>query len=405
MLDVNAQMEIIKRGTEQILPEDELIAKLERSMKTSTPLRIKQGFDPTAPDIHLGHTVTIRKLKQFQELGHEVIFLIGDFTGMIGDPSGRLESRKRMSREEVLKNAETYKKQIFKILDPHKTIIEFNSRWCSPMRFGDVLELTSKYTIARLLEREDFADRYKSNQPISVLEFLYPLVQGYDSVALRADVELGGTDQIFNLLVGREIQREYGQEPQVVITMPLLVGTDGVEKMSKSLGNYIGICESPKEIYGKTMSISDELILPYFRLLTEVPQGEIEAIERQMKKEEVNPRDFKMTLAREIVTMYYDRESAREAEEEFKRVFQDRGLPCEIPEFAVSAKDQPIWIVRLLTASGMVSSGGQARRLIAGGGVKINGQKVTDDSLELKVEGELVMKIGKKRFLKVVPGS
>ncbi|MCK4272074.1 tyrosine--tRNA ligase, partial [bacterium] len=237
-MDVNAQMEIIKRGTEQILPEDELIAKLERSMKTSTPLRIKQGFDPTAPDIHLGHTVTIRKLKQFQELGHEVIFLIGDFTGMIGDPSGRLESRKRMSREEVLKNAETYKKQIFKILDPHKTIIEFNSRWCSPMRFGDVLELTSKYTIARLLEREDFADRYKSNQPISVLEFLYPLVQGYDSVALRADVELGGTDQIFNLLVGREIQREYGQEPQVVITMPLLVGTDGVEKMSKSLGNY-----------------------------------------------------------------------------------------------------------------------------------------------------------------------
>jgi len=405
MLDVNAQMEIIRRGTEQILPEDELIAKLERSVKTSTPLRIKQGFDPTAPDIHLGHTVTIRKLKQFQELGHEVIFLIGDFTGMIGDPSGRLESRKQMSREEVLKNAETYKKQIFKILDPHKTIIEFNSRWCSPMRFGDVLELTSKYTIARLLEREDFADRYKSNKPISVLEFLYPLVQGYDSVALRADVELGGTDQIFNLLVGREIQREYGQEPQVVITMPLLVGTDGVEKMSKSLGNYIGICEPPKEIYGKTMSISDELILPYFRLLTEVPQGEIEAIERQMKKEEINPRDFKMTLAREIVTMYYDRESARAAEEEFKRVFQDRGLPCEIPEFAVSAKDQPIWIVRLLTASGMVSSGGQARRLIAGGGVKINGQKVTDDSLELKVEGELLMKLGKKRFLKVVPGS
>ncbi len=405
MLDVNAQMEIIRRGTEQILPEDELIAKLERSVKTSTPLRIKQGFDPTAPDIHLGHTVTIRKLKQFQDLGHEVIFLIGDFTGMIGDPSGRLESRKQMSREEVLKNAETYKKQIFKILDPHKTIIEFNSRWCSPMRFGDVLELTSKYTIARLLEREDFADRYKSNQPISVLEFLYPLVQGYDSVALRADVELGGTDQIFNLLVGREIQREYGQEPQVVITMPLLVGTDGVEKMSKSLGNYIGICEPPKEIYGKTMSISDELILPYFRLLTEVPQGGIEAIEHQMKKEDVNPRDIKMTLAREIVAMYYDRESARAAEEEFKRVFQDRGLPDEIPEFAVSAKDRPIWIVRLLTASGMVSSGGQARRLIAGGGVKINGQKVTDDSLELKVEGELLIKIGKKRFLKVVPGS
>ena len=405
MLDVDAQMEVIRRGTVEILPEEELIAKLERSVKTNTPLRIKQGFDPTAPDIHLGHTVTIRKLKQFQDLGHEVIFLIGDFTGMIGDPSGKLESRKQMNREEVLRNAETYKEQIFKILDPEKTRIEFNSRWCSPLNFGDVLELASKYTIARLLEREDFSERYQSNKPISVLEFLYPLVQGYDSVALQADVELGGTDQIFNLLVGREIQREYGQEPQVVITMPLLVGLDGVEKMSKSLGNYIGICEPPREMYGKTMSVSDDLIIPYFRLLTEVSGSELEAMEQQMAEEQVNPRDLKMRLAREIIAIYHGQEEARAAEDEFKHVFQDRGMPDEILEYAVAAKDQHIWIVRLLVASGMAATNGEARRLVYQGGIKIDGRKVTDQDLELQVDGELVIKIGKKRFLKVIPGS
>ena len=402
MSDVDAQMEIIRRGVEQILPEEELIAKLERSIRTHTPLRIKEGFDPTAPDIHLGSAVTIRKLKQFQDLGHEVIFLIGDFTGMIGDPSGMMESRKRMSREEVLKNAETYKEQVFKILDTDKTRIEFNSRWCNPMSFTDVLELASKYTIARLLEREDFAERYKSNRPISVLEFLYPLVQGYDSVALRADVELGGSDQVFNLLVGREIQREYGQEPQVVITMPLLVGTDGVEKMSKCLGNYIGICEPPKEMFGKTMSIPDELIIPYFRLCTDVPEVELETMENQMRGTEVNPRDVKMRLAREIVTMYHDAESAKAAEEEFKRVFQDRGLPDEIPVFQVSAEDLPIWIVKLLTASGMASSSSEARRLIAQGGVSVDGERVTDGNLELEVKGEALIKVGKLRHLRVV---
>jgi len=393
---------MIKRGTEQILPEEELIVKLEKSVRTNTPLRIKEGFDPTAPDIHLGSAVTIRKLKQFQDLGHEVIFLIGDFTGMIGDPSGMLESRKQISREEVLKNAETYKEQVFKILDPDKTRIEFNSRWCNPMSFADVLELASKYTIARLLEREDFAERYRSNRPISVLEFLYPLVQGYDSVALHADVELGGTDQIFNLLVGREIQREYGQEPQVVITMPLLVGTDGVEKMSKSLGNYIGICEPPNEMFGKTMSIPDELIIPYFRLCTDVPLVELETMENQMKGTEVNPRDLKMRLAQEIVTMYHDSKSAKAAQEEFKRVFQDRCLPNEIPLFQVSAEDLPIWIVKLLTASGMASSNGEARRLIAQGGVTINGQRVANENLELDVNRELTLKVGKRRFLRVI---
>ena len=402
MLPVETQLEMIKRGTEQILPEEELIVKLEKSVRTNTPLRIKEGFDPTAPDIHLGSAVTIRKLKQFQDLGHEVIFLIGDFTGMIGDPSGMLESRKQISREEVLKNAETYKEQVFKILDPDKTRIEFNSRWCNPMSFADVLELASKYTIARLLEREDFAERYRSNRPISVLEFLYPLVQGYDSVALHADVELGGTDQIFNLLVGREIQREYGQEPQVVITMPLLVGTDGGEKMSKSLGNYIGICEPPNEMFGKTMSIPDELIIPYFRLCTDVPLVELETMENQMKGTEVNPRDLKMRLAQEIVTMYHDSKSAKAAQEEFKRVFQDRCLPNEIPLFQVSAEDLPIWIVKLLTASGMASSNGEARRLIAQGGVTINGQRVANENLELDVNRELTLKVGKRRFLRVI---
>lgn len=405
MLNVDAQMEIIKRGTEQILPEEELIAKLERSVRTGIPLRIKEGFDPTAPDIHLGSAVTIRKLKQFQDLGHEVIFLIGDFTGMIGDPSGMLESRKRISREEVLKNAETYKEQVFKILDPDKTRIDFNSRWCNPMSFADVLELASKYTIARLLEREDFAERYKSNRPISVLEFLYPLVQGYDSVALQADVELGGTDQIFNLLVGREIQREYGQEPQVVITMPLLVGTDGVEKMSKSLGNYIGICEPPNEMFAKSMSIPDELIIPYFRLCTDVPGVELEVMERQLRNAEVNPMDLKKRLAGELVTIYHDQASAKAAEKEFKRVIQEGGVPAELPEFALSAKDLPIWIVRLLVSSGMVSSNSEARRLIAQGGVNIDGQRVTDENLELEVKREVKIKVGKLRHLRVVRKS
>jgi len=405
MRDVEAQLEIIRRGTEQIIPEDELIAKLERSVKTGTPLRIKQGFDPTAPDIHLGHTVTINKLKQFQDLGHEVIFLIGDFTGMIGDPSGKMESRQQMTREEVLANAETYKEQIYKILDPQKTLIEFNSTWCQPMTFADVLELASKYTVARLLERDDFSERFRDNRPISVLEFLYPLVQGYDSVALRADVELGGTDQIFNLLVGREIQREYGQEPQVVITMPLLVGTDGVEKMSKSLGNYIGICEPAREIYGKTMSIADDLIGPYFHLLTEVPAGELADMEKRMRSQQVNPRDLKMQLAREIVTRYYDHDTAVAAAEEFKRIFQQQGLPDEIQEYAVPAGDRPIWIVKLLVASGMAETNGQARRLIAQGGVRIGDEKITDQDLELDINEEILLKIGKKRFLKVIPGD
>ena len=401
---VQEQMEVIRRGTVEIIPEEELIKKLERSIRENRPLRIKEGFDPTAPDIHLGHVVTIRKLKQFQDLGHQVIFLIGDFTGMIGDPSGRNEMRKPLTKEEVLKNAETYKAQIFKILDPEKTIIEFNSRWCTPMKFEDVLVLASKYTVARILERDDFYKRYKEGKPISVLEFLYPLIQGYDSVALRADVEVGGTDQKFNLLVGREIQREYGQEPQVILTMPLLVGTDGVEKMSKSLGNYIGITEPPEEMYGKVMSIPDDLIYPYFELATDVPNEELARIKRDLEDPEVNPRDLKRRLAREIVTLYHGREMALHAEREFDRVFREKGAPSQVEEHVLKTTQDKIWIVRLLTTTGMASSSSEARRLIQQGGVSIDGERITDVNLEVDLGREFILKVGKRRFLKIRKG-
>lgn len=398
---VEEQMELIRRGAVEIIPEEELLKKLERSIQENKPLRIKEGFDPTAPDIHLGHVVTIRKLKQFQDLGHQVIFLIGDFTGMIGDPSGRNEIRKPLTKEEVLKNAETYKSQIFKILDPEKTIIEFNSRWCAPMKFEEVLVLASKYTVARILERDDFYKRYKEGKPISVLEFLYPLIQGYDSVALKADVEVGGTDQKFNLLVGREIQREYGQEPQVILTMPLLVGTDGVEKMSKSLGNYIGINEPPEEMYGKVMSIPDDLIYPYFELATDVPKEELVRIKQDLEDPEVNPRDLKRRLAREIVTLYHGREMALYAEREFDRVFRERAVPSQVEEYVLRTTQDKIWIVRLLTTTGMASSSSEARRLIQQGGVSIDGEKITDINLEVDLGKEFILKVGKRRFLKV----
>jgi len=395
-------MDVIRRGVVEIIPEEELVQKLERSLRENQPLRIKEGFDPSAPDIHLGHTVSIRKLKQFQDLGHEVIFLIGDFTGMIGDPSGRREMRKQLTREEVLKNAETYKEQIFKILDPEKTIIDFNSRWSNQMKFEDVLVLASKYTVARLLERDDFAERFRHNVPISVLEFLYPLVQGYDSVALRADVELGGTDQKFNLLVGRELQRSYGQQPQVIITLPLLIGTDGVEKMSKSLGNYIGINEPPNEMYGKAMSIPDTLIYSYFELVTDVPASELARLKRDLEDPQVNPRDLKARLAREIVRMYHGSLAAQRAEEEFNRVFREKGLPSELEEFRLDRSNGKIWIVRLLTSTGLAPSSSEARRLMEQGAVSINGQRITDANVEIPLERDFVLKVGKRRFLKIV---
>lgn len=400
MTSVQEQMEAILRGTAEVISEEELEGKLERSLRTGKPLTVKQGFDPTAPDIHIGHTVSLRKLRQFQDLGHKVVFLIGDFTGMIGDPSGRFEMRKRLSREEVLQNAKTYQEQVFKILDPERTVVAFNSEWCEPMKFEDVLVLASRYTVARMLERDDFSQRYKQGKPITIMEFLYPLIQAYDSVALKADVEVGGTDQKFNLLVGRDVQREYGQEPQVALMMPLLVGTDGKEKMSKSLGNYIGINEPPKEIYGKTMSIPDFLIYPYFELATDVDSSELVEIRRALEDPEVNPMDLKRRLARRLVAMYHGEEAARKAEEAFDKVFRKREVPDEVPEYVLN--QDRIWIVRLLTSSGLVSSNSEARRLIAQGGVYIDGQRVTDPNLEVEFEGGEVVKVGKRKFLKVV---
>lgn len=396
---VDEQLEILLRGCDQVVPEEELVSKLKRSYETDTPLIVKEGFDPTAPDLHLGHTVSIRKLKQFQNLGHTVVFLIGDFTGLIGDPSGQHEQRKRMTQEDVLANAETYKSQIFKILDPKKTVIDFNSRWSLPMKSEEILELASKYTVARLLERDDFSNRYKNGQPISILEFLYPLFQGYDSVALKADVELGGSDQLFNLLVGREIQREYGQEPQVVMTLPLLIGTDGVEKMSKTLGNYVGIFDPPEEMYGKTMSITDELIYPWFELCTDIPGSELAEIRRQLDEGTVNPRDLKSRLASEIVALYHDADAAAAAETHFRTVIVDKDLPDEMPEVSIS---EPVWIVELLEANGIVSSRGEARRLIEQGAISIDGERIDDQMYEVPVDGEHVLKVGKRRFLRVL---
>lgn len=400
MTSVQEQMEVILRGTAEVISEEELEGKIERSLRTGKPLTVKQGFDPTAPDIHIGHTVSLRKLRQFQDLGHKVVFLIGDFTGMIGDPSGRSEMRKRLSRQEVLQNARTYQEQVFKILDPERTVVAFNSEWCEPMKFEDVLVLASRYTVARMLERDDFSQRYKQGKPITIMEFLYPLIQAYDSVALKADVEVGGTDQKFNLLVGRDVQREYGQEPQVALMMPLLVGTDGKEKMSKSLGNYIGINEPPEEIYGKTMSIPDFLIYPYFELATDVDSSELAEIKRSLEDPEVNPMDLKRRLARRLVAMYHGEEAARRAEEAFDKVFRRREVPDEVPEYVLN--QDRIWIVRLLTSSGLASSNSEARRLIAQGGVYIDGRRVTDPNLEVEFKGGEVVKVGKRRFLRVV---
>jgi len=401
---VRNNIELLKRGTEEIIPLDEFQKKIERSEKENRPLIVKAGFDPTAPDIHLGHTVLLRKMKHFQDMGHTVVFLIGDFTGMIGDPSGKSETRKRLTREEVLANAETYKKQVFKILDREKTIVDFNSRWCQPMSFGEVLDLASRYNVARMLERDDFSNRYREGKPISILEFMYPLVQGYDSVALRADIELGGTDQKFNLLVGRDLQKEYGQEPQVIMTVPLLVGLDGVQKMSKSLGNYIGISESPREIFGKVMSISDELMFLYYELVTDVPMDELRAYRKGVTDGTTHPRDVKVRLAREICAQFYDRATAAEAEAEFNRIFVKKDLPDEIEEYVVpeeEKKEGKIWIARLLVLAGLAQSNGEARRLIKGGGVSIDGERVHGEEYELAFPRECVVKVGKRRFVRI----
>ena len=403
---IKNDIELLKRGVEEIIPIDEFEKKIEHSEKENKPLIIKAGFDPTAPDIHLGHTVLLRKMRHFQKMGHTVIFLIGDFTAMIGDPSGKSQTRKRLTREEVLKNAETYKKQVFKILDPEKTIIDFNSRWCMPMSFAEVLDLASRYNVARMLERDDFAKRYKEGIPISILEFLYPLIQGYDSVALKADIELGGTDQKFNLLVGRDLQREYGQEPQVILTLPLLVGLDGQQKMSKSLNNYIGIDEDPQQIFGKVMSISDELMFLYFELVTDVPELEIAGFKKGIHDGSVHPKDVKVRLAKEICAQFYNEKIAEEAKLEFDKIFVQKDLPSDMPEYKIpesEKKNNAIWIVKLLVLSGMAKTNGEARRLIEGGGVYIDGNKVENADAEIPCDISVIIKVGKRRFVKIIP--
>jgi tyrosyl-tRNA synthetase len=397
--EVKRALELIKRGIVDLIEEEELVKKLKRAYQEGRPLRIKAGFDPTAPDLHLGHTVLLRKLKHFQELGHEVYFLIGDFTAMIGDPTGRSETRPALTKEQVLENARTYKEQVFKILDPRKTRVVFNSEWFSKMTAEDIIRLCARYTVARILEREDFKKRFESGLPIAVHELIYPLFQAYDSVALKADVELGGTDQLFNLLIGRDIQREYGQEPQVIITLPLLEGLDGVQKMSKSLGNYVGIMEPPQEMYGKLMSIPDSLMWKYYELLTDLPLEEINKMKREVEGGRFHPKEAKKSLARIIVSQYHSEELARKAEEEFERVFSKRELPSDVETFEVSAGK--IYLPRILKDLGLTSSTSEARRLIAQRAIDIDKNPITSEELEL-LPGEYVLKIGKKRFVKFV---
>jgi len=400
MLKPDEQLKVIKRGVVEILLENELLKKLDYSYKKGLPLKIKVGFDPTAPDIHLGHTVLLEKMRQFQELGHEVIFIIGDFTGTIGDPTGKSEIRKPLTREEVLKNAETYKTQAFKILDPEKTKVVFNSEWMGKMTATDMIRLAAKHTVARMMERDDFNKRFKSNQPIGIHEFLYPLIQGYDSVVLESDVELGGTDQRFNMLVGRELQKEDGKNPQVVIMLPLLEGLDGVNKMSKSLGNYIGITDSPKEMFGKIMSVTDDLMIRYYELLSHITVDELNALKEGMKNGSVHPMEAKKSLAREIVERYYDSETATSAREEFENIFKNKGLPDDIPVFQLE-DDNEIWLPGIMKEAGLVQSTGEGIRLIKQGGVTVDNEKWSDPNRKL-TPGEYLLKVGKRKFLKLI---
>jgi tyrosyl-tRNA synthetase len=396
MASVKEQMEELKRGADEILVESELVQRLE----ASECLRVKAGFDPTAPDLHIGHTVLINKMRQFQEFGHEVIFLIGDFTGMIGDPSGKNATRPPLSRDDVIENARTYEEQIFKILDPEKTLVMFNSSWMSGMDAAGLIQLAAKHTVARMLERDDFSKRHATGQPIAIHEFLYPLVQGYDSVAMEADVELGGTDQKFNLLVGRQLQQAYGQPPQVVLTMPLLEGLDGVQKMSKSLGNYVGITEPPGEMFGKLMSISDDLMWRYFGLLSFRPAAEIGSLRREVG-EGRNPRDVKFELALEIVARFHDDDAARRAQQEFIARFQKGKLPSEIPETRISAGQGGALIGEVLTAAGLSASNSEAFRMIKQGAVRVDDQRVEDRALQLKAGRDYVVQVGKRRIARV----
>ncbi|NOZ37628.1 MAG: tyrosine--tRNA ligase [Gammaproteobacteria bacterium] len=393
LADILAQ---IKRGTEEILVESELLEKLESGRR----LRVKAGFDPTAPDLHLGHTVLINKLRVFQELGHEVLFLIGDFTGMIGDPTGKSSTRPPLTRDQVIENARSYEQQIFKILDPEKTLVMFNSSWMNAMSSADLIQLAARHTVARMLERDDFSKRYKGGQPIAIHEFLYPLIQGYDSVAMKADVELGGTDQKFNLLVGRELQKQYGQSQQTVITLPILEGLDGVQKMSKSLGNYIGISEAPDEMFGKIMSISDDLMWRYFELLSFRPITEIEGLKKEMADGR-NPRDIKFLLGEEIVARFHSQADAVAARENFIARFQKGAMPDEIPEKTLTGEGGGLAIANLLKQAGLTQSTSDALRMIRQGAVKIDGQRIEDSKLHIAAGTVHVYQVGKRRFARV----
>jgi tyrosyl-tRNA synthetase len=413
---VSEQLALIKQGCQEIIREEELKERLEKSIASGKPLRVKAGFDPTAPDLHLGHTVLIQKLKHFQDLGHQVIFLIGDFTGLIGDPSGKSETRPPLTEEEVKANAATYERQIFKILDPDKTAIDFNSRWMKPLQAQDVIRLAARYTVARMLERDDFHKRYTSQTPISIHEFLYPLIQGYDSVALESDVELGGTDQKFNLLVGRDLQREYGQTPQVVLTMPLLEGLDGMQKMSKSLGNYVGIDEPAKEMFGKLMSISDNLMLRYYELLTDITPNELSNLKKDLEEGKKHPRQVKEDLAKEIVTRYHSADAAEHEAREFIRVLREKEIPEDIEEIIIKKDNIPVIrfqslpadkgididLPYLLVTTGTAASTSEARRLINQGGVQVDGEKVTEMKIKLSPAESRILKVGKRRFKKVM---
>jgi len=397
---IEEQIAVIKRGAVDLINEKELREKVARAETLKRPLRVKLGLDPTAPDLHLGHTVVLQKLKQFQDLGHTAIFLIGDFTAMIGDPTGRSETRPALTKDQIMANAETYKKQVFKILDPEKTEVRYNSEWFEKISAADMIRLCAQYTMARIMEREDFKNRYQNNLPISIHEFLYPLVQGYDSVALEADIELGGHDQIFNLFVGRDIQKSYGQESQVLVTVPLLEGTDGVNKMSKSYGNYVGIDEPPDDMFGKLMSISDDLMIKYYELLSDIPLEALTALKTGLANGTVHPKQAKIDFAKEIITRFHDANAARTAHENFEKMFRDKEIPDDIETVVMNRYDAGIWLPKLMVNMGLVPSTSEGKRMIKQGAVTINSEKIFSE--DLPAGQELVIKVGKRKFKRLV---
>ena len=402
-MDARQQFEIIKNNTVEIIAEEELLKKLNHSVATGKPLRVKLGLDPSAPDLHLGHAVVLHKLREFQELGHQVIIILGDFTGRIGDPTGRSEVRRQLTDEEVLLNAATYREQVFKILDPAKTDVTFNSEWLAKLNFADVIKLAACSTVARMLEREDFSKRYREQLPISIHEFFYPLMQGYDSVFLCADIEFGATEQKFNLLMGRHLQREYGQDPQVCIMMPILVGLDGVQKMSKSLGNYIGITEEPEQMFGKVMSMSDQLMPEYYKLATDYTKEQVAELEKELGNGSLHPRDAKLRLAHRIVQLYHGAKAALEAEAEFKSIFQRGNLPSDMPEIDISSITEggQVSLLKLLTYANMAASNSEARRLVQQGGVKVNDERIDEIEAMIPVEVGTVIQAGKRKFARI----